>query len=73
MARSAHRLDEEPPTPACGKKLGLIDRGVVSIGLERVAKAQSGCNFSICNGCYTKIQTFLCGGPCPPFTYTQNY
>jgi hypothetical protein len=57
--------------PNCGKKASLLERFAITLGLERVAKAQGGCEYYICNGCYTKIVGRQCSGACEG-TYFQN-
>jgi hypothetical protein len=61
-----------PVRPGCNEKEGLIDRVAIYLGLERVAKAQGGCNYDTCNGCYIKVVGGFCGNGCEG-TYWQNY
>lgn len=56
----------------CSTKPNLLDRVAITLGLERLAQAQGGCNFSICNGCYIKIVGGFCSGACYPGSYWQN-
>jgi hypothetical protein len=55
---------KERMTHGCRKQPNFVDRAAIALGLERVAKAQIGCNFDTCNGCFIRIYASNCTGAC---------
>ncbi len=59
---------------SCSKTPNVIERAAIRIGLERVVRAQSGCDPSICLGCWAYVIGSTCTGACEGggTVYTAN-
>jgi hypothetical protein len=51
---------KDAPGPGCRKKLNFVDRVAITLGLEQVAKAQTGCDQPGCNGCWEMMRSNPC-------------